>query len=134
MTINTKSAVYPAHRRDIASLIEYMERHLDLITVEKAVAKSGYSRAICMALFSDHANMSMTTYLRRRRITEAYKKLRGCPESKIMDVAAEFGMYCGPTFFKQFRNQFHISPKDVARGLIAPGEDLQPMLTEADLN
>lgn len=134
MTIDLKQARAAAHRRDIISLIEIIERDIEFISMDDVVEMSGYPRRILQDLFLKYVGFSISTYIRRRRLALVYSELtKGKCNDSILDIAARFGIYCGPTFFRWFREEFNLTPRDVVSGLTVNTDLIQQQLVHSDL-
>ena len=98
------------------STIDYLETVLDDEIDEKKVTRiSGYSYSMFSRLFSILTEMTLSEYLRSRRLTEAAIILRDTDE-KIIDVAFKFGYESSDSFGTAFKNFHGFTPSEVRNG------------------
>lgn len=96
--------------------IDYLEKVLDGKIIEKKVTQlSGYSYSMFSRLFSILTEMTLSEYLRSRRLTEAAVILRDTDE-KIIDVAFRFGYESTDSFGTAFKNFHGFTPSEVRNG------------------
>lgn len=96
--------------------IDYLETVLDGKISEKKVTQlSGYSCSMFSRLFSILTEMTLSEYLRSRRLTEAAVILRDTNE-KIIDVAFRFGYESSDSFGTAFKNFHGFTPSEVRNG------------------
>ena len=96
--------------------IDYLETVLDDEINEKKVTQlSGYSYSMFSRLFSILTEMTLSEYLRSRRLTEAAVILRDTDE-KIIDVAFKFGYESSDSFGTAFKNFHGFTPSEVRNG------------------
>jgi len=95
---------------NLSSAIEYIEDHLD-----KEISYDELARIACCStyyfqrIFSYIAGISLSEYIRRRRMTQAAFELQRT-EKKVLDVALKYG-YSSPTSFNRaFQNVHKIAP------------------------
>lgn len=92
------------------SAINYMEKHMtDEINIEEAARLACCSSYHFQRMFSYMANMPLSEYIRRRRMSLAAVDLQ-YGEEKVIDIALKFG-YDSPTAFNRaFKNLHGIAP------------------------
>ena len=96
--------------------IDYFETVLDDEIDEKKVTQlSGYSYSMFSRLFSILTEITLSEYLRSRRLTEAAIVLRDTDE-KIIDVAFKFGYESSDSFGTAFKNFHGFTPSEVRNG------------------
>ncbi|MGL5440530.1 MAG: AraC family transcriptional regulator [Filifactoraceae bacterium] len=96
--------------------IDYLETVLDDEIDEKKVSYlSGYSYSMFSRLFSILTEITLSEYLRSRRLTEAAVVLRDTDE-KIIDVAVRFGYESSDSFGTAFKNFHGFTPSEVRYG------------------
>ena len=96
--------------------IDYLETVLDDEIDEKKVTQlSGYSYSMFSRLFSILTEITLSEYLRSRRLTEAAVILRNTDE-KIIDVAFKFGYESSDSFGTAFKNFHGFTPSEVRNG------------------
>jgi AraC family transcriptional regulator len=98
------------------STIDYLETVLDDKIDEKKVTQLyGYSYSMFSRLFSILTEMTLSEYLRSRRLTEAAVILRNTNE-KIIDIAFRFGYESSDSFGTAFKNFHGFTPSEVRNG------------------
>ncbi len=93
--------------------IKYIEEHLndeiDYQTLGRIACCSAYHY---QRMFTSMAGITLSEYIRRRRMSRAAVDLQSCGE-KIVDVALKYG-YSPPTAFKRAFQAFHgVAPSSV---------------------
>lgn len=97
--------------------IDYIETVLnDEIDENKIVHLSGYSYPMFSRLFSILTEMTLSEYIRYRKLTEAAILLRDTDE-KIIDIAFEFGYESSDSFRIAFKNFHGFNPSDIRNGM-----------------
>lgn len=96
--------------------VNYIETTLDGEINEKKVAQlSGYSYAMFSRLFSILTNMTLSEYIRSRRLSEAAILLKETNQ-KIIDIALQYGYESPDAFSNAFKNFHDATPSDVKKG------------------
>ena len=96
--------------------IDYLETVLDDEIEERKVTQlSGYSYSMFSRLFSILTEITLSEYLRSRRLTEAAIILRDTDE-KIIDIALKFGYESSDSFGSAFKNFHGFTPSEVRNG------------------
>lgn len=96
--------------------IDYIETVLDDEIDEKKVTHlSGYSYSMFSRLFSILTEITLSEYLRSRRLTEAAISLRDTDE-KIIDIAFKFRYESSDSFGTAFKNFHGYTPSEVRNG------------------
>lgn len=96
--------------------IDYIERVLNDEIDEKQVAYlSGYSFAMFSRLFSILTDMTLSEYIRNRRLSEAAILLRET-DKKIIDIAMNCGYESPDSFTTAFKNIHGYTPSEVRNG------------------
>ena len=96
--------------------IDYIERVLNDEIDEKQVAYlSGYSFAMFSRLFSILTDMTLSEYIRNRRLSEAAILLRET-DKKIIDIAMNYGYESPDSFTTAFKNIHGYTPSEVRNG------------------
>lgn len=95
--------------------IDYIEKNLDRdISYAEAARIACCSTFYFQRIFSYVAGISLSEYIRRRRMTQAAFELQGT-NRKVIDVALKYG-YTSPTAFNRaFRSVHHIPPTAARR-------------------
>lgn len=92
------------------ALINWIEENLNNdISIDKVVMKSGYSKWHLQRLFSRYAGISLGSYIRRRKLSEAALRLKLTTMS-IIDIAEFYGFSSQQVFTRTFKHQFCFSP------------------------
>ncbi|WP_028264532.1 AraC family transcriptional regulator [Atopobium fossor] len=96
--------------------INYLESVLDNQIDEKNVLYiSGYSYPMFSRLFSILTNLSLSEYLRERRLSEAAVLLRET-DKKVIDIASLFGYESPNSFGAAFKSFHGATPSEVRAG------------------
>lgn len=96
--------------------LAYLETVLtDEIDDQKLQRLSGYSPAMFSRLFSVLTDMTLSEYLRQRRLTEAAIELRES-SAKIIDIALKYGYETPDSFGSAFKKFHGFSPSQVRAG------------------
>ncbi len=95
----------------VAAAVQYIESHLseapDLDTI---AFQSTYSRFHFQRLFHAAVGYPVFEYIRRRRLSEAARRLLNSQSDKIIDVALDLGFGSPEAFSRSFRQSFGVSP------------------------
>ena len=96
--------------KNLSSAIEYIEDNLDKeISYEKAARIACCSTYYFQRLFSYVAGVSLSEYIRKRRMSQAAFELQQT-DKKVLDVALKYG-YASPTSFNRaFQSVHGITP------------------------
>lgn len=90
--------------------LEYLEENLDSdINYEKAAKIAGCSTYHFQRMFSYIANISLTEYIRKRKMTLAAFDIQSSNE-KIIDIALKYGYESPTAFNRAFQNIHGVSP------------------------
>lgn len=94
----------------IAHAITYLETHLtEPTTVEQAAAAAGYSRHHFSRIFLALTGLTPTSYLRKRRLSEAARELV-TSSKRILDIALDYQFGSQEAFSRSFKQEFGLSP------------------------
>lgn len=96
--------------KNLSNAIDYIEKNLDgLICYEEAAKIACCSTYYLGRMFSYVAGISLSEYIRRRRMTQAAFEIQ-TTDTKVLEVALKYG-YTSPTSFNRaFHNVHGISP------------------------
>lgn len=95
---------------NVQRIIDLVERNLRReLTLQDVSRRLGYSPWYCTRQFSRVVGMSLRSYLRLRRLSEAAAALRD-GDSGILDVAVEFGFSSQEAFTRAFRSAWGVAP------------------------
>jgi AraC-like DNA-binding protein len=96
----------------IVKMIAYIEQNLvESINSEEMALQSGYSLNRFRQKFFNVTGDTPSGYLRKRRLTEAAKKILS--GEKIIDVALQYGYSSQDNFTTSFRSYFGVTPKEL---------------------
>lgn len=97
--------------------IRYIENVLDDEIDEAEITRlSTYSYAMFSRLFSILTNMTLSEYMRLRKLSKAAIEIRSS-DIKIIDVAIKYGYESSDAFTYAFKLFHGVTPSDVRRGL-----------------
>ncbi|SHI66364.1 AraC family transcriptional regulator [Lutispora thermophila] len=100
--------------RNLSKAIDYIESNLDgEISYEKAAEIACCSTYYFQRMFSYVAGISLSEYIRRRRMTQAAFELQST-NTKVLDVALKYG-YTSPTSFNRAFQSIHGVPPASAK-------------------
>lgn len=104
----------------------YIENNLFFdLSLEQCANASGYSRYHFCRIFHIATGMTVTEYIRRRRVSEAARMINESTFT-LKEIAYRTGFNSQENFIRVFRSVFGITPKDYKRTKYAL------LLTEAD--
>jgi AraC family transcriptional regulator len=121
-------------RSPVEKAIWYIESHFARdITLDELASACGLSRFQMSRLFAEAVGMTVTTYVRGRRLTEAARSLaNGAPD--ILRVALQTGYGSHEAFSRAFRDQFGLTPAEVRAKANLDGVDLiEPIRRDPDV-
>lgn len=95
----------------------YIESILDSEIDKKKIQRlSGYSYSMFSRLFSILAEMTLSEYIRKRRLSEAVNDLKTTSQ-KIVDIAMKYGYDSADSFSAAFKKFHGSTPSEVRRGM-----------------
>ena len=90
--------------------LNYLETHLTApATVAQAATAAGYSRHHFSRTFLALTGLTPTSYLRKRRLSEAARALVTTPK-RILDIALDYQFGSQEAFTRSFKQEFGLSP------------------------
>lgn len=96
----------------ITYLIDYIEIHLtDEISLDELADEVGYSKYHLHRMFSNLIGFSVYDYIKRRRLTEAAKKLL-FTDNTLIDIALESGYSSQQAFTLAFKELYKKTPNN----------------------
>ncbi len=96
--------------------LEYLETCLDdQVDPKQVLLISGYSYALFARVFSIIADITLSDYLRYRRLTKAAIDIANSKQ-KIIDIALKYGYETHNSFATAFKHFHKITPSDVRKG------------------
>jgi AraC family transcriptional regulator len=97
----------------VSKALWYIESHFaQEVSLEDVAKVSGVSRFYMSRAFATLVGISMQSYLRGRRLSEAARKLADGADD-ILAVALNFGYGSHEAFTRAFRDQFGVTPESV---------------------
>jgi len=106
--------------------IDYIEQHLaDELDIEGIAAKAALSPFYYQRIFGALCGMTVSEYIRARRMTLAAQELAGT-DIKVIDAAVKYG-YDSPDSFTRAFLRFHGVSPSKAREPGAPLKSLAPL-------
>jgi len=94
----------------VEDAIAYIESHLTTDCAGQTIAKSVYySRYLFHRVFAEVARETVNNYLRKRRLTEAAKRLIETRE-RIIDLAVTYQFESQAAFTRSFKQMFGLTP------------------------
>ncbi|WP_413381960.1 AraC family transcriptional regulator [Alkalihalobacillus sp. 1P02AB] len=102
--------------QNLNQAIHYIEEHLDEdIDYQKVAQISCYSEHHFKRMFSFIAGVSLSEYVKRRRLTKAAFELRE-HNVKVIDVAVKYGYQSADSFSRAFQKMHGITPQKAKDG------------------
>ena len=102
--------------RKLSDAIAYIEQNLDAeISYEEAARIACCSPYYFQRMFSYVAGISLSDYIRRRRMSQAAFDLQRC-DARVLDVALKYG-YTSPTAFNRAFQKVHGIPPTAAKNI-----------------
>ncbi len=96
-------------------VIEYIEDHLESkIDYDEVTKIAGYSWFYIQRIFSAIAGVTISEYIRRRRMTLAASELMDSG-IRILDLAVKYGYESADSFSRAFRNVHGVSPSEARK-------------------
>jgi AraC-like DNA-binding protein len=102
--------IYDSVRKSIAFIEENLQKDIGVLDVANSVS---YSQFYFSRQFSRHTRISIYDYILRRKISEAYKFLFQ-NNSKIIDLAYQYGFQSHEVFTRAFRKIFRENPSEAS--------------------
>lgn len=98
-------------------MINYIEDNLENdIDLNKLSKITNTNLFILERIFSFLTNMTLTEYIRKRRLSKAFEDIRNTNE-KIIDIAIKYQFNSAPSFNRAFKQLFNISPMECRKGI-----------------
>lgn len=93
------------------------------LNADPICAHFGLSRATLYRLFEPLGGVG--AYMRTRRLNRAYQALRGstATQTRVSTIAHDLGFLSLASFSRDFRARFGVSPMDVRRATVSPGDN-----------
>ncbi|MGL4737747.1 MAG: AraC family transcriptional regulator [Cellulosilyticaceae bacterium] len=115
------------YSKDIEQCVVYIEMHIkEHLTLQQIADEVGYSIYHFSRIFTACKGMTITEYIRQRKVSLArIDLLKGY---KIIDVALDYGFETHTGFIKAFKKVFHYSPSQYIARVV--GYELEKMKYE----
>jgi len=99
-------------------VLDYIENNLDGEIEENKIAElSASSKGMFQRIFSSLTDMSLSEYIRKRRLTQAALDIQNTDE-KIIDIALKYGYNSADAFSFAFKNFHGVTPSDAKKSEI----------------
>lgn len=96
----------------VCDLLKYAEENLASdLSLEALSQKFGYTREHLSRLLNKHLSENWTAYLNRARVRKAYDLLLSYPERSVMQIAWECGFESANTFYRAYKKEFGVPPR-----------------------
>ncbi|HDR7658387.1 helix-turn-helix domain-containing protein [Bacillus wiedmannii] len=103
--------MHEEYKEMIKEAIEYIEEHLhEELTTERVASHSAVSMYHFHRIFQRYIGMSVTDYIRKRRLTHAAQVLVST-ERAVIDIAVQYGFSSQEAFTRAFKRMFQLPPK-----------------------
>ncbi|HRK76518.1 MAG TPA: AraC family transcriptional regulator, partial [Streptococcus parasuis] len=103
--------------KEFNATVRYLESVLESEIDEREFLRiSGYSVPMFSRLFSILTDMSLSEYVRLRKLTRAAMDIRE-GQAKIIDISLKYGYESSDSFAFAFKQFHQISPSQVRKGL-----------------
>jgi len=114
-------------------VLDYIENNLDgEIEENKIAGLSASPKGMFQRIFSALTEMSLSEYIRKRRLTQAALDIRNTDE-KIIDIALKYGYNSADAFSFAFKNFHGVTPSD-AKKPDSPIQSFYPLVFEFKLS
>ncbi len=111
--------------KELNECIEYIEENLNSEIDYKYISKIfGCSESTIQRVFSIITGMTLTEYIRRRRLTVSISDIKD--DEKIIDIALKYGYSSGVSFSRSFKKMHGILPSKVKNSTVKL--NMQPIL------
>lgn len=95
----------------IQEIVDYIENHLEeRLNLDRLSKAAGYSKYHLGRMFSNIVGMSVHTYIQRRRLTEAARRLIFTSDP-VLDIALLSGYETQQSFTAGFKKLYRCSPQ-----------------------
>ncbi|MDF2487162.1 MAG: DNA-binding protein AraC-type [Herbinix sp.] len=94
---------------EIELVIDYIENNLNEVDITDISKLTGVPAGLYQRIFSYVCGVSITEYVRRRKLSEAAIKILQNRDS-IIDIAMEYGYDSHASFTRAFKEQFKVPP------------------------
>ncbi len=101
---------------EIELVIDYIEKNLNELNLNNIAKLTGIPSGLYQRIFSYICGVSISEYVRKRRITEAAGRLLQGSDS-VIDLAVEYGYASHSAFTRAFKEQFGVPPTSLSKDL-----------------
>lgn len=96
-------------------IIDYLEKNLTTeINIKKIAKKLGLNDFIMQRVFSIITGITITEYVRKRRLSLAFEELK-LTDNKIIDIALKYGYDSHISFSRSFKKEFNVVPSKLRK-------------------
>ncbi len=96
----------------INDITQYIENHLtDAINYQHIAKKIGMNEFIMQRVFQVVTGISLSEYIRKRRLSRAYEDLM-VTDDKVIDISLRYGYESHISFARAFKKEFSITPTE----------------------
>lgn len=98
------------NEKEWRAIFNYIEVHIDDVTLKKIATLSNYSISRFHHLFTKRTGASFARYVKNRKLSLAAQKLLCSSSISIIDVALGAGFQSQEAFSRVFKEMYHFSP------------------------
>ena len=96
-------------------IINYIESNIqEDLDYKKIASKFGMNEFIMQRVFSVIMGITLSDYVRERRLSKAYEEILNT-DKRIIDIAFDCGYESSIAFSRAFKKTFGISPSDIRK-------------------
>lgn len=107
--------MHEEYKEIIKKSIEYIENHLhEELTTERVASHSAVSMYHFHRIFQRYVGMSVTDYVRKRRLTHAAQDLVST-ERAVINIAVQYGFSSQEAFTRAFKRMFQLPTKKISK-------------------
>ena len=122
----------PIHLNRVEKVVDYINNNLDkTLTVADLASISCWSRWQLQRVFQEQTNQNIAQYVRQQKLSRAAEHLLA-HNTKIADIALEFGFNSEVSFSRAFKQLFGLSPRQYKQQGLLQGIRL-PLVMSPDL-
>ncbi|TCZ78789.1 AraC family transcriptional regulator [Paenibacillus albiflavus] len=102
--------LYTLHREDLHRTLSFIDNHLkEELTLEIISLNMAISQFHCHRLFHAYSGMTLASYIRIRRLTNAASELL-TTDQRILDIALDYQFESQEAFTRAFKKMYHMTP------------------------
>lgn len=96
-------------------IIDYLEANLTYdIDIKKLAKTLGLNDFIMQRVFSIVTGITITEYIRKRRLSLAFEELK-LTDNKVIDIAFKYGYDSSISFSRSFKKEFGVTPSKISK-------------------